>query len=64
MVSDEDAKVRGHVLHVLGDGSPKHREGEVVQAVERYWNDPDPGLRRRARKLLSSYRRTGRINHL
>ena len=64
MVTDEDAKVRGHVLHVLGDGSPKDREAEVVQAVERYWNDPDPGLRRRARKLLSSYRRTGRINHL
>ncbi len=64
MVSDGDAKVRGHVLHLLGDGSPRAREDEVVQAVERLWNDPAPGLRRRARRLLAHYRRTGRINIL
>jgi len=64
MVTDDDAKVRGHVLHVLGDGSPRHREAEVVRAVERMWDDPDPGLRRRARKLLTHYRRTGKINVL
>jgi hypothetical protein len=64
MVSDGDAKVRGHVLHVLADGSPRHREAEVVQAVERLGNDPDPGLRRRARRLLAHYRRTGKINVL
>jgi hypothetical protein len=64
MVSDEDARVRGHVLHVLGDGSPRHREAEVVAAVERLGHDPDPGLRRRARRLLAHYRRTGKINVL
>jgi HEAT repeats len=64
MVGDEDARVRGHVLHVLGDGSPRHREAEVVGAVERLGQDADPGLRRRARKLLAHYRRTGKINAL
>jgi HEAT repeats len=64
MVTDDDAKVRGHVLHVLGDGSPRDREPEVVQAVESMRNDPDPVLRRRVRKLMAHYRRTGRINVL
>jgi hypothetical protein len=64
MVVDEDAKVRAHVLHVLADGSPRYRESEVVQAVERMWDDPDPGLRRRVRKVLGQYRRTGRIHVL
>jgi hypothetical protein len=64
MVSDADPKVRAHVFHVLGDGSPRSREGEVAQALEALHNDPDPGLRRRARKLLAHYRRTGRLNIL
>lgn len=64
MATDVDVKVRSHVFHVLGDGSPRTREAEVVQAMERMQHDPDPGLRRRARKLLATYRRTGRINIL
>ncbi len=64
MATDENARVRSHVLHVLADGSPRAREAEVVQAVEGMQQDPDPGLRRRVRKLLAQYRRTGKINIL
>ena len=64
MVADEDAKVRSHVFHILGDGSPRAREAEIVAALERLWNDPDEKLRRRVRKLLASYRRNGWINQL
>lgn len=64
MVDDEDVKVRGAVLHVLCDGSPRERKDEVVAAVERLQRDPDEKLRRRARKVMAEYRRTGRINVL
>ena len=64
MVADEDAKVRSTVLHTLCDGSPHEREAEVVTAVERFYHDPDRKVRRQARKVLSHYRRTGRINIL
>jgi hypothetical protein len=36
----------------------------VVAAIERFEQDPDEKLRRRARKLLAHYRRGGRINVL
>ena len=61
MQTDEDAGVRSLVLHCLTDGSPRSREQEVVAALEGLANDPDPKLRRRARRALSDYRRTGRI---
>jgi len=64
MVTDEDVKVRSSVLHTLGDGSPRVREMEIVAAIERMWNDPDERLRRHVRKLLASYRRTGKLNIL
>ncbi len=64
MVTDEDAKVRSTVLHTLCDGSPHEREAEVVTAVESFYHDPDRKVRRQARKVLSHYRRTGRINIL
>ncbi len=64
MVADEDTKVRSHVFHTLGDGSPRAREAEIVAALERMWSDPDERLRKRVRKLLGGYRRTGRINVL
>ena len=61
MQVDEDAGVRSIILHNLTDGSPRSRETEVVQALERLANDADPKLRRRARRALSAYRQTGRI---
>jgi len=64
LVNDPSAKVRSHVLHLLADGSPRERQDEVVQAVEKLQSDPDHRLRRRARKLLAQYRRGGRINVL
>ncbi len=59
---DHDAGVRSLVLHSLCDGSPRAREAEVLEAVEGIARDPDPKLRRRARRALAVYRRTGRIN--
>jgi HEAT repeat protein len=64
LVNDPSAKVRSHVLHLLADGSPRERQDEVVQAIEKLQSDPDHRLRRRARKLLAQYRRGGRINVL
>ncbi|MCX6018266.1 MAG: hypothetical protein NTZ50_07140 [Chloroflexi bacterium] len=64
MADDDDVKVRGTVLHLLCDGSPRERKDEVVAAVERLQNDTDEKLRRRARKVMAEYRRTGKINVL
>lgn len=64
MVVDPDVKVRGTVLHLLCDGSPRERNAEVVAAVARMQQDPDQGLRRRARKVMAQYRKTGDINVL
>ena len=62
LVDDPSAKVRTHVMHLLADGSPRGREPQVIAAIERFQSDPDPRLRRRARKLMAHYRRGGRIN--
>src|SRR5437868_678658 len=62
MAADPDPKVRNWILHVLTDGSPRSRESEVVQVLDRLHDDPDPGLRRKARKILAQYRRTGKLN--
>ena len=64
MASDEDAHVRSTILHALGDGSPRALEAQVVASLEAMRDDPDPSLRRRVRKLLASYRRTGKVNVL
>jgi hypothetical protein len=64
MASDSDVKVRSTVLHLLCDGSPRARNDEVVAAVARMQQDPDDGLRRRARKVMAQYRKTGDINVL
>src|SRR5919201_3245027 len=39
MARDDDPKVRGHILHVLADGSPRSREAEVVSAIEAMQSD-------------------------
>jgi hypothetical protein len=62
MTVDADPKVRNWVLHVLTDGSPRSRQQEVVQVLEQLHDDPDPKLRRKARKILAQYRRTGDLN--
>ena len=64
MAADPDVKVRGTVLHVLCDGSPRERNAAVVAAVERLQHDSDEKLRRRARKVMAQYRKTGNINVL
>ena len=64
MIGDVDAGVRGQVLHNLCDGSPRTYQAQVLRAIESLHDDPDPGLRRRARKFLAQYRRSGRINVL
>ena len=62
MKRDPETSVRSLVLHSLCDGSPWSREREVVAAVEDMAGDSDRRLRRRARRALAGYRRTGRIN--
>jgi hypothetical protein len=64
LAKDSSPKVRSHAFHLLADGSPREREGDVVVEIERLQQDPDEKLRRRARKLMAQYRRGGRINVL
>jgi hypothetical protein len=62
MAQDESVLVRKNVFHVLGDGSPRYREQQIIGVIERMHNDPDPTLRRRVRKFLAHYRSGGRLN--
>lgn len=64
MYDDPDENVRYQVLHTLCDGSPKDREDKVIEVLEKLWNDQDEKVKRRVRKALNSYRRTGNWNIL
>ena len=64
LVDDPALEVRRWVFHLLGDGSPRAREAEIVSAMERFTRDPDKKLQRRARQVLAEYRRRGTINIL
>jgi hypothetical protein len=64
LVDDPALDVRRWVFHLLGDGSPREREVQVVAAFERFTRDPDRKLQRRARQVLAKYRRGGTINVL
>jgi HEAT repeat protein len=64
LAADPDRDVRRQVLHTLGDGSPRRLEGRVIATLESMRQDADSRLRRRVRRLLAQYRRTGRINVL
>jgi HEAT repeat protein len=64
LADDPSIEVRRQVFHLLGDGSPREREEEAVAAMERMTRDPDPKLRRHARKVMARYRRGGTINVL
>ena len=64
LVQDPALEVRRWVFHVLGDGSPREREAQMVAAMEQFTRDPDRKLQRRARQVLAQYRRRGTINVL
>ena len=61
---DPDPLVRDQALHALGDGSPRHLEEKIVEIVQQKYNDKDPRVKKKARKMLNSYRRTGKWNVL
>jgi HEAT repeat protein len=61
LVEDPDPLVRGDVLHAITDSTPAPRVPAVIQALESRHNDPDEGIRRRVRKTLAHYRRTGKV---
>ena len=56
--------VRDQALHALGDGSPTHLEQRIVEAVEKLYNDSYADVKKKARRMLNSYRRTGKWNVL
>ena len=61
LVGDPDPRVRGDVIHAITDSTPAARVPAVIRALESRHNDPDAGIRRRARKTLACYRRTGKV---
>ena len=61
LAGDPDPRVRGDVIHALTDSTPAPRVPAVIQALESRRNDPDAGIRRRVRKTLAHYRRTGKV---
>ncbi|CAF1510495.1 unnamed protein product [Adineta steineri] len=64
MIDDPADNVREQVLHTLCDGSPDHMEMKVLDALETFNRDRNQYIRRRAHKVLSSYRRSGKWNVL
>jgi hypothetical protein len=64
MINDEDSTVRAQVLHTLCDGSPKHLEHRIFEALQAFNIDADSKIRRKTHKVLSSYNRTGKWNIL
>ena len=64
LVDDPAVDVRRWVFHLLGDGSPRAREEQIVAVMERFTRDPDKKLQRRARQVLGKYRQGGTINVL
>ena len=64
LLDDPDAGVRSDAVHALGDSSPNHLAHDTAARLEALYNDPDPKLRKRVRKVLSAYRRTGKVNVL
>ena len=63
-LADEDGLVRDQALHALGDGSPTHFEERIVEAIEKMYNDPQPEVKKKARRMLNHYRKTGKWNIL
>ena len=61
LAHDPDVGVRRDVLHSMTDSTPAGRVSTVLEVLESRRNDPDLRLRRRIRKTLAHYRRTGEI---
>jgi HEAT repeat protein len=61
---DPDPGVRSDAVHALGDGSPRALKARVVEALCELQNDPDGKVRKQVRRVLSAYRRSGRVNVL
>jgi HEAT repeat protein len=61
LLEDPDPLVRGDVIHALTDSTPANRVPAVIRALDSRHNDPDAGIRRRVRKTLAHYRRTGKV---
>jgi HEAT repeat protein len=61
LTGDPDPRVRSDVIHALTDSTPAPRVPAVIQALESRHNDPDVRIRRRVRKTLAHYRRTGKV---
>eukprot|EP01122_Echinamoeba_exundans_P015660 TRINITY_DN7548_c0_g1_i1.p1 TRINITY_DN7548_c0_g1~~TRINITY_DN7548_c0_g1_i1.p1 ORF type:complete len:124 (+),score=22.11 TRINITY_DN7548_c0_g1_i1:37-408(+) len=60
---DPSPQVRYQILHTLCDGSPSHFEDEVLDVIQSvFWNDEDEKTRRAARRVVTSYRHTGKWN--
>lgn len=59
--ADPDPKVRGGALHAITDSTPAARVPAVASALEAGYHEPHPPLRRRIRKTLAHYRRTGQM---
>jgi hypothetical protein len=64
MADDPSPLVRRQVVHMLADGSPRHRVLEVVAVLEEMRGDKDRVVRRQVNRALTSYHRTGRVNVL
>jgi hypothetical protein len=61
MLDDPVVRVRAEALHAVTDSTPASRVGTVVTALEARRNEPDSKLRRRIRKTLAHYYRTGKL---
>lgn len=64
MVDDEDVRIRKRILHILCDGSPKHLEDKVYDALSKFNYDKDSDIRRTTHKVMVTYERTGKWNIL
>ena len=62
MVEDDDEDVRYQVLHTLCDGSPRHLEERVMDAVYTLNRDTNKKTKRAAHKVMASYRKNGKWN--
>jgi len=64
MTDDKSAIVRMQAVHSLADGSPVDLEDKVIEKLEEMWNDEDDKVKKIVRRILNSYRRSGKWNIL